>query len=153
MKHKHVELIKAKADNMELVKFYKSTSNGWCVCSNQGCVFDEKWKYYLCLPQHKEECLAWLNGSHIQDYFKGEWVNCKDYKGEDWTWMDNIFMNEEAVLRVAPKKVIKYAIYDKVEKVVGWTFDDKSLVEESLYFANSNLDEERYQLISFEVEE
>ncbi len=64
MKHVHAEMIKAKADDMSLVVFRKITQSKWAVVQNE---FPE-WNgdaYFLCLPQHKEVCLHWLNGGKL----------------------------------------------------------------------------------------
>lgn len=64
--HNHAEMIKAKADNMDLVLFRKTpTSEAWEVCRNDWVPADSQDKYFLCLPQHKEACLHWLNGRDL----------------------------------------------------------------------------------------
>ncbi|AUR81812.1 hypothetical protein NVP1013O_65 [Vibrio phage 1.013.O._10N.286.54.F9] len=114
MKHKYAEMIKAKADNMELVLFVKrGESSTWGELNNHGDVtFLYEFDYFLCLPQHKEACLHWLNGGEVQDLFEGEWVYCASLARATESGGDNtlefsehhMFMNEEFQFRIAPKK-------------------------------------------------
>lgn len=55
-KHKHAELIKAKVDDMSLVVFEKDPI-GWRMRTTDIIYMNEGKDYFLCLPQHKEECL------------------------------------------------------------------------------------------------
>jgi hypothetical protein len=66
MKHKHYDKIVAKAANMNLVVFCRDAyhvEEGWFETHNLP--IQDEFDYYLCLPQHKEACLAWLNGANI----------------------------------------------------------------------------------------
>lgn len=66
MKHKHYDKIVAKSANMNLVVFCRDAyhvKEGWFETSNLP--IQDEFDYYLCLPQHKEDCLAWLNGANI----------------------------------------------------------------------------------------
>lgn len=66
MKHKHYDKIVAKAANMNLAVFCRDAyhvKEGWFETSNLP--IQDEFDYYLCLPQHKEDCLAWLNGANI----------------------------------------------------------------------------------------
>lgn len=61
--HKHAEMIKAKADNMDLVVFCRDSydiDNPWCETSQLP--IQDEFDYFLCLPRYKKECLHWLNG-------------------------------------------------------------------------------------------
>lgn len=65
MKHKHYDKIVAKAANMDLVVFCRDAyhvKEGWFETYNLP--IQEEFDYFLCLPQHKESCLAWLNGAN-----------------------------------------------------------------------------------------
>ncbi len=68
MKHAYAELFTAKLNDTSLVLFEKheewkewrevgKSDKIFVVCGN----FD----YFLCLPQHKEVCLHWLNGGKL----------------------------------------------------------------------------------------
>ena len=72
MKHKHYDKIVAKAANMSLVVFCRDAyhaEEGWFETSNLP--IQDEFDYYLCLPQHKEACLAWLNGANISFTHEG----------------------------------------------------------------------------------
>ncbi|QIQ61306.1 hypothetical protein V039C_0028 [Vibrio phage V039C] len=98
--HKHAAMIKAKADNMELVKFIKA--NGVWVVDNLGsCHFDDACEYFLCLPQHKEACLHWLNGGDVEFFECEKWhqINSKIKWGSG-----HLFMGEFFKIRIKPRK-------------------------------------------------
>lgn len=66
MKHKHYDKIVAKSANMNLVVFCRDAyhvEEGWFETPNLP--IQDEFDYYLCLPQHKKACLAWLNGANI----------------------------------------------------------------------------------------
>jgi hypothetical protein len=108
-KHKHYDLIVAKAANMDLVIFSKNES-GWRVSELADIICWPDYKYFLCLPQHKESCLHWLNGGALQDFFEGSWTSVGDFEGEGWVEADNMFMNEEYQLRIKPKKEKRWIV-------------------------------------------
>lgn len=107
--HKHAAMIKAKADNMELVKF--NFENGkWIIAKNQNKLqFMQNGKYFLCLLQHKEACLHWLNGGDTQ-YRHGvsqEW----DSYGPIKTWTaGSVFMQESLDIRIKPSKEKRWIV-------------------------------------------
>lgn len=72
MKHKHYDKIVAKSANMNLVVFCRDTyhaEEGWFETPNLP--IQDEFDYYLCLPQHREACLTWLNGANINFTFDG----------------------------------------------------------------------------------
>ena len=105
--HKHAKLIKAKADNMELVVFCKDSyddANKWQETSQMP--FQEEFDYFLCLPKHKDACLYWLNGGDVQ--YKchpfDEWLNIEG-KGGVASWGDDVvFMQHGFSSRTKPRK-------------------------------------------------
>lgn len=112
-KHKHTEMIKAKADNMELVVFIK-TKQGWMVqdCNPDQLNFSCGHNYFLCLPQHNEngQCLHWLNGGYVivRDYPEDERERVLLVSGRP-NWHDaSVFMCERAGIRIKPKKEKRY---------------------------------------------
>lgn len=120
MKHKHYNKIVAKAANMSLVVFCRDTyhiGEGWFETHNLP--IQDEFDYYLCLPQHKEDCLAWLNGANINFIFDG-W---SDVVAEEapWTVYNNTLQvsdltDEQAVeLFVAWRKggAIQYRVEDE----------------------------------------
>lgn len=105
MKHKYYDKIVAKAANMELVVFTKSTmANKWEVTSFGDLVKNEDFDFFLCLPQHKEAVLNCLNGGESQvASISSGWLpaNCGDpveWGGEWW------YMNPNGESRIKPKK-------------------------------------------------
>ena len=102
--HRHAKMIKAKADNMELVVFEKDPS-GWLMKISDIIHMNPSKEYFLCLPQHKEVCLHWLNGGTISDVSKAtDWY--MDENGlKNVVWSDNsIFMSEDYNLSIKPRK-------------------------------------------------
>lgn len=102
--HKHAKLIKAKADNMELVVFCKDSyddANKWQETSQMP--FQEEFDYFLCLPKHKEACLHWLNGGEIEfnSEFSDGW---EEYEPIRYWSLDSVFMQDDYQLRVKPRK-------------------------------------------------
>ena len=94
--HKHADLIKAKVDNMALVVFYKDCyypEQGWQETSQLP--MQEEFDYFLCLPQHKDACLRWLNGDDVQMQSDDEWLDIKD---------PSIFMSEYTNIRTKSQK-------------------------------------------------
>lgn len=86
-KHKHADMIIAKANNMDLVVFYKKDdSEGWFVSSLDVMVYDGyDYEFFLCLPQHKDACLHWLNGGISQvEYPSGYSVGVIDSDMNNW---------------------------------------------------------------------
>ncbi|AKU42634.1 hypothetical protein [Vibrio phage H188] len=102
-KHKHYDLIVAKAANMDLVQFIKM--NGiWedAGLSDKFISFSEEYDYFLCLPKHKEACLHWLNGGEVQ-VMDSSWVNMFPIENYPWEG-EHDFMDDEASIRIKPKK-------------------------------------------------
>lgn len=105
-KHKHYDMIVAKAANMDLIVFC-NYGDGWRKLS--GSIFPSFCKgsdYFLCLPEHKEACLHWLNGGecqlvlcHEDDWLaratpKIEFGDCRN---------DSIWMKKNKI-RIKPRK-------------------------------------------------
>ncbi|AUR99165.1 hypothetical protein NVP1263B_05 [Vibrio phage 1.263.B._10N.286.51.B1] len=77
MKHKHYEMIMAKAANMDLVVFYKLPCEEWWQPDSECESLPDEVEidYFLCLPQHKDACLHWLNTGEVQGLVCGKWVD------------------------------------------------------------------------------
>jgi len=114
--HKHAAMIKAKADNMDLVVFIQHDQTEWeQVLINKNCIpsFDPDFNYFLCLPQHKEACLHWLNGGEI------EYDNMKNWIAYDLT-IDNPkyplqdFTGLEFNFRIKPRKEKRHIYISKL---------------------------------------
>lgn len=106
MKHKHYEMIMAKAENMDLVLFNKSEGqSGWSLAHETCLPVFSACDYFLCLPQHKEACLHWLNGGAIESNETKSWVEVDSLELCTSHWYDgHFFMHEHEEFRVKPKK-------------------------------------------------
>lgn len=99
--HRHAEMIKAKADNMELVVFINNYGQ-WEFGDLNNLVDLDALPAFLCLPQYKETCLHWLSGGDIQA-LDSNWINV--HPVEYYPWEDeHDFMCEDAKIRIKPKK-------------------------------------------------
>ncbi len=106
MKHKHYDMIVAKAENMDLVALIKSkVANRWEVLGSSFMPsFYEASEYFLCLPQHKEACLHWLNGGKVESLHKDyEPMELAESGAIDWG-VKSTFMKDSIEIRIKPKK-------------------------------------------------
>lgn len=109
MKHKHYDMIVAKAANMDLVVFI-GLAGSWVqdeMQNSTSCAFSEGADYFLCLPQHKEACLHWLNGGDvIVKDFPDEKYNERTLLAEGFSgWHEaTVFMDLPTEIRIKPKK-------------------------------------------------
>jgi len=106
-KHRHAEIAKAKLDNIELVVF----TNGGGEWRNLGCM--PRWgddNYFLCLPQHKEVCLHWLNGGKYQvnQLPPEDMITIEETIKRDGWVKDHWFMSEVFTYRIKPKREKRY---------------------------------------------
>lgn len=105
MKHKHAEMIKAKVDNMGLVSLVNNHEvNEWQECDFDALISHEDVEFFVCLPQHKEACLHWLNGGEVeycQDY-KSQWFVFNADRDRQWS-EESLFMRNEEV-RIRPRR-------------------------------------------------
>jgi hypothetical protein len=98
-------MIKAKADNMELVVFVKNDEWDLTESCNDALMFFAGKDYFLCLPQHNKDgqCLHWLNGGKIQ--YKTELVpEFQDYQPHVEFGLGSIFMQPDFEIRIKPRK-------------------------------------------------
>ena len=101
-KHRHYEMIVAKAADTELVVFFKCDTGWYFDDTSETIKFHSDTDYFLCLPQHTDTCLHWLNGGEVQDFFEDEWCDCGGESG--WS-IEHMFMDDEADFRIKPKRV------------------------------------------------
>lgn len=128
MKHKHYEMIVAKAANMDLVVFVENiNTEKWWECGLD-LPFNNQQNFFLCLPRHKGACLHWLNGGKVEYFIrsKNKWgvvesiedaiesecerLEClpqgeemKHFNPTEWS-KESIFMRDDFKLRIKPKK-------------------------------------------------
>lgn len=118
MKSKCAELFTAKLNDMDLVLFEKH--KGWCKWStahesDRYFMVSDNFEYFLCLPQHKEVCLHWLNGGDVQAIhfenqmpdsgvmFDSDFVDLED-EVSTYPWKDNHIFMQDHEIKIKPKK-------------------------------------------------
>lgn len=117
MKHKHYDMICAKAANMDLVVFVKNESTGEWWWLSGDLPFNKHQDFFLCLPQHKDAVLAGLNGSNL------EYLDEDDLEegGDGWhsafvnEWSEtHWYMREPNIqIRIKPRKEKRYVVIHK----------------------------------------
>lgn len=110
--HKYSELFKAKLDNMDLVLLHKHQGwDEWMVeksatrNDHPNFLVSDMFDYFLCLKEHTEACLHWLNGGHetleVNSPFTGKFVQC--YRLEKWR-ADGGYMRSDCEYRIRPSE-------------------------------------------------
>lgn len=151
MKHKHYEMIVAKAANMDLVVFVKTCDNGaWYEKGdNSACQWWEDSDYFLCLPQHKEACLHWLNGGDVivKDFPDDEY-NERTLLSEGFSgWHDaTIFMDLPTKIRIKPHKEKRWVGVNSKTGVTTHLQESREGLEKRIDGLSD------YQVIEIEVE-
>ena len=152
MKHKHYEMIVAKAANMDLVTFYKEGDGcDWRARLSQDSThFNDDFDFFLCLPQHKEACLHWLNDGDVQQspLDVEQWVT----SGNNRSWMvRHSFMQDKLKFRIKPRKEKRWIGYNsKLNVVTNMSFDTKESLSE---YVNRNFAYPEYvQGVEIEIE-
>ncbi len=118
MKHVHSEIAKAKLDNMELIVLsYCNLDRLWSedIPRQPGIEFidSNNTNYFLCLPQHKEFCLRWLNGGDVivRDHPDDKRERVLLASGYSNWHASSVFMCEKTVIRIKPKKEKRWIGY------------------------------------------
>lgn len=143
--HKHAEMIKAKADNMDLEVLKKGLNKTKWVggCAHELFYLDAD--YFLCLPQHKEACLHWLNGGEVEECINTKWSDVDSSTLIDWEGMSDPFMREESNFRIKPPTEKRWVIWDKRLKSVAAIEPVEPKQRNKDYY-------QKYQIIEIEVE-
>jgi hypothetical protein len=132
-KRKHSKMIKAWADNNELVAYSRKNGGQWHACGYRPYWFEDR-DYFLSQQKHKNECLHWLNGGEIQwsDHFHG-WSD-KDNYADDLEsqkfFPGNAFMLDDNKFRIKPKKETRYVVVHK-GKLVSALFKKDAYIRAS----------------------
>ena len=113
--HKHAEMIKAKADNMELVVFIRY-DEGWAISGYEELICLTERDFFLCLPQHKEACLHWLNDGGIQITTESHWDKPIELTSKEWCgkWNSchmNWYTSPHCQSRTKPRKEKRWILY------------------------------------------
>lgn len=143
MKHKHYEIIVAKAANMDLVLFIK-LGDRWQVTGchdNQVINIASHYDYFLCLPQHKEACLHWLNGGDlIQDsqHVDGKYSDVEASLNPNFDSHGDLFMTTERNIRMKPDKEKRWILVNAIDDFQPRMFDDESDADHILQGSHPN---------------
>lgn len=158
MKHPHYDKIVAKAANMELVLFVKRPDAEWVVCDDRVLPHISEYEYFLCLPQHKEACLHWLNGGTSQHLDSCKYQDITGFDdliskvGKAWS-PRGLWMDEDCETRIKPKKEKRVIGANKDGRTTShYAIDDEGCyaVDEIRITGKGNPDE--WQFIEIEVE-
>lgn len=146
--HKHAEMIKAKADNMDLFVFAQDGSGGeWYEYGRKGnyCPFYETDNYFLCHPKHKDEVLNSLNGGVSQVKVDDEWceASCLDgWRGDRNVW----YMKEDCESRIKPRREKHWVSVRKednyVERYLYASIEDAEADNNPLYWNSYEIEVE-----------
>ena len=155
MKHKHYDMIVALAENMNLATFCKGKlGKEWIDLGSEGlpCFIPDS-QYFLCLPQHKDACLHWLNGGVSQvEYTKSPYTYWCDIESEEVKWsLDNVFMSELLKIKVKPKKEKRWIAVDASTSQCTRHYSTKESCFNS-EFAGCEGNASGWQFIEIEVE-
>ena len=148
MKHKHHDMICAKAANMDLVIFAKYRKE-WIELPNEAIGLNESWHYFACLPQHAEICLHWLNGGGV--LVDNHDMICASISIK---WDNHrLFMNEETDIKIKPRTEKRWigVLSDDKGRMVNTTFQYKS-IEKLKRDACAPRGFDHWQFIEIEVE-
>ncbi len=143
--NKHVDIITAKANNMELVVFFSDGAKWRELPDDYFPVFDTKKEYFLCLPQHEETCLHWLNGGEIQILcqfkHRKDWVSfCGKLKEIKWSDID-CWMQEDTqirIKRIKPKKEKRWILVNEIDCFQPRMFDNEGNADHALQGSHPN---------------
>lgn len=148
-RHKHADMIIAKAENMDLVVFGKLAENAdsaWTEITFREMIENHFFDYFLCLPQHKEACLHWLNGGKV--IFTNSHGKERESYNHSITWSHvHSFMNDSELSRIKPRKEKRYLMANSMS---GACTNHFSTPERALDCIAGT--DKRWQLIEIEVE-
>ena len=155
MKHKNLDKIIAKASNMDLVVFVNLKEIGeWWVTDMKLMLGEGDADFFLCLPQHKEACLHWLNGGVSQvEYTKASYPYWCNIETDEVNWSGgHIFMDELLSIRIKPKKEKRWIGYcASRNQVIPHAQDSKQLaINYTALHYSYHVDE--WKFIEIEVE-
>lgn len=157
MKHKHYEMIVAKAANMDLTTLIKF-GDEWMASAphtvGETISFDSRYEYFLCLPQHKEVCLHWLNGGEAQYRIAIDvWTNASNNVSNAAWSSDNLLMDDQVEFRIKPKKEKRWiGVNSKTMKATHDTYKSGVECEDALNGVGEICDGHPWQFIEIEVE-
>lgn len=139
MKHKHYDLIVAKAANMDLVTLCCIPAyHEWREHLLQHDMdFDESVEYFLCLPQHTGACLHWLNGG------EGECTSvlgCFDINETSRDWNSCAWYTDSNLSsKIKPHKESRYIAirrHDLYVESIAYKTEDEAIADNNPKFWN-----------------
>lgn len=151
--HKHAEIIKAKADNMDLSLFGNAIGGEWRECTLADLTIATGfYDFFLCLPQHKETCLHWLNGGGCQLRFEDSWGAGAVTKEEIGDWRDNLIWMKDQEIRIKPRKEKRWIAVNNSGYATPMTFISKQECENYVSVSYQKCPGVTWQHIEIEVE-
>ncbi len=144
MKHAYAELFTAKLNDTSLVLFEKHEEwKEWREVAKSDLVFavGGNFDYFLCLPQHKEDCLHWLNGSDlIQDsqYVDGKYSDVEASLNPSFDTHGDLFMTTERNIRIKPEKEKRWILVNAIDNFQPRMFDDEGDANHMLQGSHPN---------------
>lgn len=146
MKHRHHDMICAKAANMDLVLFSKyQHEDSWREGSFEKLLRGDA-EFFACLPQHKEACLHWLNGGVCQLMLEGQWSVTAVPKHELGNWSRDLIWMKNQAIRIKPRKQERWIAIRNRDEVVH------EIAYESLEAAKENLNPIYWSFHEIEIE-
>ena len=151
--HKHAAMIKAKADNMDLVVLRKHHDGDWIEVADQSEVrIKQSGEYFLCLPKHKKAVLCGLNGGNFQvrclDEFSEGWY----LNPSDWGRRDIWYMLDSHESRIKPSKENRWIAVNNSGYATPMTFISKQECENYVSVSYQKCPGVTWQHIEIEVE-
>ena len=151
MKVKHYDMVVAKAANFELVQLMKINNVWEAVGSKCGETinFSSDYEYFLCLPQHTDACLHWLNGGDVEEYSDALGFSELGWHevGFKKRWsLQHQFMSDMQI-RIKPKKEKRWLMIQPISGQTTLLYSSPQIAKDSV---SSN--DSRWQLKEIEVE-
>lgn len=150
MKHKHAEMIKAKADDMDLVVFINRGEVGGWIKTNVVMMFNnEDSDFFMCLPKHEKACLHWLNGGEVEFECGGAWHSCETWS-TSWSGLVCGFMQKDNVIRIKPRKEKRWVIAKPTALASMYYFGSESDAKDAVKYSTGEF--KGGQVIEIEIE-
>ena len=142
MKHKHYDIAAAKILNMDLILFIKpKDAPKWSESSNAYPPNSSNIDCFLCLPQHKDACLHWLNGVDlIQDseFVIGKYSDVEASINPSFSEHGDLFMTTSRNIRMKPSKEKRWLLVNAVDDLQPQMFDDEEDANHTLQGSHPN---------------
>lgn len=149
--HKHAEMIKAKADNMDLVVFGNAIGGEWRECTFADLTIATGfYEFFLCLPQHKEAALNVLNGGESQVNYGECWAeaNCNvPVSWCDFWW----YMSDKCESRIKPRKEKRWIALNSFGDVMPVHCEDLESAKQLSHYKDIGINGE-IQYVEIEIE-